>query len=131
MAKHIAKGITEADSKVNVKLFNSSKTDKNDVIAEIFKSKAVLFGSPAINKGILTSVAGLLEEICGLSFKNKKAASFGCYVWSGESVQTLNKSLEQAGFTVVEDGLKALWIPTAERRQQCVEYGRRLANVLG
>lgn len=129
-AEHIAKGITEADSKVNVKLFNSSKTDKNDIIAEVFKSKAVLFGSPTINKGILTSVAGLLAEIRGLSFKDKKAAAFGCYGWSGESVQVLSESLEQAGFTVLNDGLKVLWNPTAESKQQCLEYGRKFAGDL-
>jgi len=42
----------------------------------VFRSKAVLAGSPTINKGILNAVAGILEEIEGLRFKNKKAASF-------------------------------------------------------
>jgi anaerobic nitric oxide reductase flavorubredoxin len=130
MAEHIANGISDADSKVNVKLFNSSKTDKNDIIAEVFKSKAILFGSPTINKGILTSVAGLLEGIRGLSFKKKKAAAFGCYGWSGESVKILNQSLEEAGFAVIDDGLKVLWNPTAENKQKCFEYGKKLADGL-
>jgi anaerobic nitric oxide reductase flavorubredoxin len=130
MAEHIAKGIVGADPKVNVKLFNSSKTDKNDVVAEVFKSKAVVFGSPTINKGILTSLAGLLEEIRGLSFKGKKAAAFGCYGWSGEAVKVLNDSLRQAGFSVVDDGLKALWNPTMASLEQCREYGGKLAGSL-
>jgi anaerobic nitric oxide reductase flavorubredoxin len=115
---------------VNVKLFNSSKTDKNDIVAEVFKSKAVVFGSPTINKGVLTSLAALLEEIRGLSFKGKKAAAFGCYGWSGEAVKLLNESLSLAGFTVVDDGLKALWNPTEESRRQCIEYGEKLAMSL-
>ncbi len=85
MAEKIAEGIKVADNEVNIKLFNLPKNDKNDVITEIFKSKAILVGSPTINKGILVSVAGMLEEIKGLKFKNKKAAAFGCYGWSGES----------------------------------------------
>jgi len=130
MAEQIAKGINEADPKVNVKLFNSAKTDRNDIIAEVFKSKAVLFGSPTINKGILTSVAGLLEEIRDLGFRGKKAAAFGCYGWSGESVPILTESLTKAGFAVADDGLKVLWNPSEESRQQCLEYGQKLAGSL-
>lgn len=96
----------------------------------MFKSKAVLFGSPTINKGILTSVAGLLEEVRGLGFRGKKAAAFGCYGWSGESVPILNESLKKAGFEIVADGLKVLWNPTEESKQQCREYGRELAGSL-
>src|SRR5210317_615880 len=72
MAEKIASGISEADKEVKVKLFNLAKTDKNDVITEIFQSKAILMGSPTINRGVLVSVAGILEEIKGLQFKNKR-----------------------------------------------------------
>lgn len=130
MAEQIAKGIGVADPELNIKLLSSSKTDKNDIIAEIFKSKAILVGSPTINKGILTSVAGLLEEVRGLGFKGKKAAAFGCYGWSGESVTVLNDMLTKAGFEVAADGLKVLWNPTGEAQAQCREYGRKLAATL-
>ena len=65
MAEKIAAGIREADPTVTVKLYNLAKTDKNDVITEVFRSKAVVVGSPTINQGILTSIAGLLEEMTG------------------------------------------------------------------
>ena len=127
MAEKIANGISEADKEVNVKLFNLAKTDKNDVITEIFKSKAILMGSPTINRGILVSVAGILEEIKGLKFKNKMAAAFGCYGWSGESTKIISESLKTAGFEVVDDGIKAMWNPDNENLTKCVEYGRELA----
>jgi len=75
MAEHIAKGITQADTTVTVKLYNIAHSDKNDVVTEIFKSKALLVGSPTINKGILTAVASMLEELRGLGFKEKKSSS--------------------------------------------------------
>ncbi len=130
MAEQIARGIREEDPKVTVKLFNSARTDKNDVIAEVFKSKAVVMGSPTINRGILTSLAGLLEEIRGLGFKGKRAAVFGSYGWSGESVGILAEGLGGAGFAVVDEGLKALWNPDQDSRGRCLEYGRRLAGEL-
>lgn len=130
MAENIANGIKESDPNVNVKLFNLAKSDKNDVITEIFKSKAILLGSPTINKGILVSVAGLLEEIKGLRFKNKKAAAFGAYGWSGESVKMISEKLTSAGFEVVDDGLKVLWNPDSESKSRCVEYGKTfVANI--
>jgi flavorubredoxin len=130
MAEQIAKGIVQADKTVTVKLINIGRSDKNDAMTEIFKSKAILVGSPTINKGILTAIASLLDEIRGLGFKEKKAAAFGCYGWSGESVRLINDYLKAAGFIVVDDGLKLLWNPDEAGRKSCVDYGRNLAKKL-
>jgi len=130
MAEHIARGIRQADTQVNVKLFNVAHSDKNDVITEVFKSKGILVGSPTINRGILTAVAGILEEISGLKFKGKKAAAFGCYGWSGESVKILNRRLEEAGFQVVDDGLRAQWNPDGEAVKACEDFGGKMAGLV-
>ena len=122
MAEEIAAGIHTADPDVVVKVFNSSRTDKNDMITEIFKSKAILAGSPTVNRGILSSLAGLIEEVKGLAFKDKKAAVFGTYGWSGESPKVLSKLLAEAGFAVMEDEFKNLWHVDEEA---CREFGRR------
>jgi len=128
MAEKIARGISEVDGDVNVKLFNLAKSDKNDVITEVFKSKAILMGSPTINRGILVSVAAILEEIKGLKFKNKKAAAFGCYGWSGESTKLISKSLTEAGFELINDGIKVTWNPDIKSLAQCLEFGKTIAE---
>ena len=130
MAEQIAAGIREADPAVNVKLFNLAKTDKNDVITEVFKSKAILMGSPTVNNGILVAVAGLIEEIKGLKFKNKKAAAFGSYGWSGEAVKIISEKLGDSGFAVVDEGLRLTWSPDEESKNKCREYGRKFVNEL-
>ena len=130
MAENIANGIRLVDKTVNVKLYNLAKTDKNDVITEIFKSKAIILGSPTVNRGILTSVAALIEEIKGMKFKNKKAAVFGCYGWSGESITVLADSLVAAGFNVVDEGLQVLWNPDDAGINSCVEYGKGFSEKL-
>ena len=129
MAEQIASGIKDADKEVNIKLFNIAKSDKNDIITEIFKSKAILVGSPTINRGILVSVAGLLEEIKGLKFKNKKAAAFGCYGWSGESVKIISGILEESGFDVFNEGLRVMWNPDDESLAKCTEFGKQTARL--
>lgn len=127
MAEHIIQGIKEADSSVTVKMYNIAHTDKNDAILEIFKSKGVLFGSSTINSGILSGMAGLIEEVRGLKFKGKKASSFGSYGWSGESVKMLNDLVSKAGFELTSEGIKVLWTPDDEGKRQCVEFGRKFA----
>jgi len=129
MAEKIAGGIIDADNEVNVKLFNLAKSDKNDVITEVFKSKAILVGSPTINRGILVSVAGILEEIKGLKFINKKAAAFGCYGWSGESVKIISGILEESGFDVIDEGLRVMWNPDDESITKCAEFGKQIARL--
>jgi len=128
MAENIAKGIEATDEAVTVKLFNVSSADKNDVVTEVFKSKGIAVGSPTINKGILSALAGILEEIRGLGFKGKKAASFGCYGWSGESVKMIDDLLKKAGFEVRDEGIKALWRPDDDAVNKCVNYGKQLAD---
>jgi len=128
MAEAIAKGIESADDKVTVKLFNISHSDKNDVVTEVFKSKALLLGSPTINRGILSAVAGFMEEIRGLKFREKKAAAFGTYGWSGESVDMINKGFEGDGFELLAGGIKALWNPDDESLKKCEEFGQEIAK---
>ncbi len=128
MAESIAKGLMQEDGDVKVKLLHLSKKDKNDVIAEIFKSKAIIVGSPTVNKGVLTSLASIFELIKSLSFKEKKAASFGSYGWSGESVKLLNEKLTQSGFELVNDGLRVEWKPDEDAIETCIDFGREFAK---
>jgi len=128
MAEAITKGIREIDKQVNVKLYNIAKTDKNDLITEIFKSRIILVGSPTIGGGVLSGVAEILEMIKEMRFKNKKAASFGCYGWSGESIKIIKEHLEKSGFSVINDGIRAMWDPDDESIEKCIEFGREIAN---
>ena len=130
MADSIAKGIREVDTEINVKIYNVAKTDKNDILTEIFKSKAILVGSPTIGQGILSSIAEIMEIIKGLRFKNKRAAAFGCYGWSGESVKVLTEHLEKSGFSIINDGIRAKWNPDDESIDKCIEYGKEIARYI-
>ena len=130
MAEAIAEGIKLVDEKVNIKLLKTSKYDKNNIITEVFKSKAILVGSPTIGKGVLSSIAEIMEMIKGMRFKKKKAASFGSYGWSGESVKVLNGLLEESGFSIVNEGIRAKWNPDDEALEKCVEFGKNFAKTI-
>ncbi len=128
MAEGIMEGIRKTDPEVTVKLFNAAITDKNDIITEIFKSKGILLGSSTVNKSIQHAVGGLMEMVKGLGFQNKKAAAFGSYGWSGESIEILEGKLKEANFEIVQEGIKSLWNPDDEAMDECKDFGKRFAE---
>lgn len=130
LAEAVAQGIVSASPSTTVVVHNVAKTDKNDVITDIFRSKAFLLGSPTVNKGVLNAVAGIMEEVKGLKFKDKKAASFGCYGWSGESPKLLAGMLKEAGFDVTLDGFGCLWEPDRKALDAAFDYGVQFAKTL-
>jgi flavorubredoxin len=128
MAEAIADGIREVAPSTTVKVLNAAKEDKNDILTEAFHSKALLIGSPTINYGYSYAIAGILEMMRGLKFKNKKAAAFGSYGWSGDAVKMISTHLQEAGFTLINDGLRMLWVPDEEALKACKEYGKEIGK---
>ncbi|PKL24209.1 MAG: MBL fold hydrolase [Spirochaetae bacterium HGW-Spirochaetae-3] len=127
LADTFARAISDVSPSTTVVSHCMSKFDKNDALTDVFRSKAILIGSPTIGKGVLTAIAGILEEIKGLRFTGKKAAAFGSYGWSGESIKIIGDSLEAAGFAMVDDGFKAMWNPDEAALKEAYEYGEAFA----
>lgn len=128
MAESIAKGIYNQDKEVTIKLMNTAKEDKTDVLTEVFKSKTILVGSSTVNNGYLFSIAGILELIKGTKLKNKKASAFGSYGWSGEATKQITEELQKCGFEIINDGIKCNWTPDEETLEKCVEFGKQVAK---
>jgi anaerobic nitric oxide reductase flavorubredoxin len=130
IAENIVKGINTTDNNINVKLYNAATNDKNDIITEIFKSKAILMGCPTVNNGIMSSIAGLMEMIKGLKFKNKKAGSFGCYGWHDVSTKTIESMLREAGFEIIAEPVSSLWEPDEEALKKSFDFGKHFVTIL-
>lgn len=130
LAEKIAEGISLEDPEVTVKVFNITKSDENDLITEVFRSKAVLLGSPTFYNGCMHTLAGFIHLMKAMKFKNKKAAAFGCYGWSGESAKMLREMMEGAGFEMVAEELRAMWAPDPEAEEKALEYGKEFAKAI-
>jgi len=111
LAHFISEALSEASPDTRVKVCNLAVSDKNDVVTEIFRSKAIIVGSPTVSNDILSSVGGFLHFVREMKFKGKKAAAFGCYGWSGEGNKVLRDMLSQAGFDVINNEVKCNWNP--------------------
>lgn len=128
LAHKIAAEISAISPDTRVKIYNISKTNKNDIMTDVFKSKAIAVGSPTVGQNILSSVGGWIDFLKELKFKNKKAAVFGCYGWSGESPKVLREKLTEAGFEVLEPEIKCNWNPRDEDLSKAADIARALCG---
>lgn len=111
IAHQIAKEIFIQSPDTVVKVFNCAKTDKNEIMTEVFKSKAIAVGSPTVGADMLSSVAGWMHFLKSLKFTNKKAGAFGCYGWGGQAVKIMQEYLKDSGFDVIEENIRSSWNP--------------------
>ncbi len=128
LANRISREVSLMSPDTKVKQYNISKADKNDIMTQVFKSKAIAVGSPTVHQGILSSVSGWVDFLKELKFKGKKAAVFGCYGWSGEGNTVLRKLLTEAGFETVEPEIKCSWNPRPEDLEKAKDIAKALLS---
>lgn len=128
MAETVGRGL--AAEGVPYKIFHMAVTDRNDVITEIFKAKAIIVGSPTLNQGVLPTIAPILEDLKGLKFQNKIGAAFGTYGWSGESVKLIEEHLNRCKIPLAAQGVRAKWQPKPAELENCEKMGRTVAQAI-
>jgi flavorubredoxin len=128
MARAITSGVESED--VNVRLMNTRKWHRSDIITEILDAGAIAVGSPTLNNNIFPVIADVMTYIKGLRPQNKIAAAFGSYGWSGEAVKILNKDFEEMKLTIIDPGVKIQYVPDEADLERCFELGVKLAKTL-
>jgi flavorubredoxin len=128
MALAIADGLHEEG--IDVRPMKLREYDRSDIMTEVCDAKAVVMGSPTLNNGIFPTVADFLTYMKGLKPKNKIAAAFGSFGWSGESVKILEKELADMKFNLITPGLKHQYVPDEEALEKCVAFGRQIAAAI-
>jgi len=128
MAEAIGYGL--ASENIPYKLLHVAVTDRNDVVTEIFKTRAVIIGSPTLNNGLLPSITPILEDLKGLKFQNKIGAAFGTYGWSAESVKLIEEHLNRCHIPLVCQGVMAKWQPKPPDLAECEKLGVTVARAI-
>ena len=126
MAKHIAKGAA-IDGLTEVDLINLVDRNSDYVVDEIEKADAVIVGSPTLNAKPPKPIFDMISSLVMLNVKNKKAAVFGCYGWSGEAVQMIQDILKSLRFVIAQEGLKIQMTPFEEDLVKCEKFGMDFA----
>ncbi len=127
LAKEIANGIKEING-FNAEVCDIEKMNIGDIDAKIANSNAIIIGSPTINQNILLQIYQLFAVINPIRDKNKLAASFGSYGWSGEAPKIINSALANLKLKVFGEGLFFKFSPSEEDLEKCKEFGREFAT---
>ncbi|MBU1276757.1 MAG: flavodoxin domain-containing protein [Proteobacteria bacterium] len=128
MAKAIYDGIS--DTGVSVQLMNLACTHRSDVLTEVLDAKALVFGSPTLNNGMLPRMADLLHYLRGLKPADKICATFGSYGWSGEAPKLMAAQLEDMKLSLIEEPLRLQWVPDHESLKPCRELGTKIGQAV-
>lgn len=129
MAEDVVKGIKMVKD-CNVELLDIENIMLGELESKIVISNAIVVGSPTINKNTLLPVYRLFAVLSPLRDKNKKAAAFGSYGWSGEAVGLIENNLKSLGLNVVIEGARAKFAPANEKEQGMIEFGKKFAEAL-
>jgi flavorubredoxin len=129
MAEDVEKGIKMVKD-CNVELLDIENIMLGELESKIVSSNAIIVGSPTINKNTLLPVYRLFAVLSPLRDRNKKAAAFGSYGWSGEAVGLIESNLKALGLNVVIEGAKAKFAPANEKEQSMIEFGKKFAEAL-
>jgi flavorubredoxin len=115
---------------VEAKPMHLRTSHRSEVMTEILDAGAVLVGSPTLNNSIFPTVMDFLTYMKGLKPKNKIAAAFGSYGWSGEAVKLVNKELEEAKFELIDPGLKIQFVPGPQGIEAALQLGKKVGQAL-
>jgi flavorubredoxin len=128
MAMAIASGI--AAEGVSVRPIHLRRVHRSDVMTDVLDARAVIVGSPTLNNQLFPTVSDMLTYMKGLKPKNKIAAAFGSYGWSGEAVKLINKQLDDMQFEIIDPGLRIHYVPDQDGKDACVEFGKKIGGLV-
>jgi len=115
---------------VETKPMHTRTWHRSDIITEVLDAGAIIIGSPTLNNGLFPTISDFLTYMKGLKPKNKVAAAFGSYGWSGEAVKLINKELEEMKFELIDSGLKVQYVPDDKALEMCTQLGRKIGQAL-
>lgn len=125
LAGEIAIGLAEAG--VAAELLEIGKYPKEELVEKINASDGFIIGSPTINRDAVPPVWELLAHVNVLVNKDKPAAAFGSYGWSGEAVKLIEQRLQGLQCKVAQPGLRVNFVPGRESLEAAREFGRSFA----
>ncbi|MDP1621119.1 MAG: FprA family A-type flavoprotein [Bacteroidales bacterium] len=127
IAGMIADGIKEAGD-FEVDLCDLEGMELDLIEQKISQASAIILGCPTFSQNILLPVYQVFALINPIRDRNKPAAAFGSYGWSGEGAKIMTSAMRNLKLRVVDEGLMVKFTPHSEIQEKCIAYGRKFGK---
>ncbi|MBN2794784.1 MAG: FAD-dependent oxidoreductase [Clostridia bacterium] len=128
LAEQISEGLKSTG--VDVIMHDMVYASKAVVLKEIRWADGIMFGTPTINGDALPPIWELVLEMSPIIHKNKLAAVFGSFGWSGEGVPNIEERLKMLRMKIFAPGYKIRFKPSIDQLEHAYLYGMNFGNTL-
>ncbi len=94
------------------------------------QADVLVIGTPTIQRDAPPHVWHALSMISSVTPKNKLAAVFGSFGWSGEAVKMVEQRLAGLKYKLAADGISFRFTPTAENLEGCRLFAEQIAGTV-
>jgi NADH oxidase (H2O-forming) len=129
IAEKIAEGIRMTGD-IEVDVIDVEKPDLAQLEKKLIDASGIIVGSPTFNQNILMPIYEVFALINPVRDRNKLAAAFGSYGWSGEGAKIMTSAMKNLRLDVMDDGLMVKFTPHHESLERCIAYGQSFGQKL-
>lgn len=123
----VAEGIVAEG--IPLDIFDVSRTHVSYILPSLWTKRGVMIGAPTYEVSLFPTMAEVLNMAAHKRIRNKKAAYFGSYGWSGGALKGVKKIVEPLNWDLV-DSFEFIGSPTKEDIETAKEFGQKFARML-
>ena len=123
----IAEGIRQAGD-IHVDLCDIEKMGMAEVEQRIIRASAIVLGCPTFSQNILLPIYQVFALVNPIRDRNKLAAAFGSYGWSGEGAKIMTSAMSSLKLNVMDEGLMIKFTPHHDTKDKCIAYGKKFGE---
>lgn len=127
MMNAVAQGISQTG--VPFEIFDASRTNVSYILPSLWTRRGVMIGAPTYEVSLFPPVTEVLNTAAHKHIKNKKAAYFGSFGWSGGALRNLEKIIEPLKWDLV-DKFEFKGSPKEKDLKKGEEFGRKFAKLI-
>ena len=129
MAEVIASALADQGVK-RIVMHNVSKTPASYILADVFRYKGIIVGSPTYSNQLFPEVEAVLSKIELREVKNRLFSYFGSFSWAGAAVKRLAAFGEKMKWETVGTPAEQKQGMTAADHAACYALGKAMAEQL-
>ena len=114
----------------DIVIHNVSKSHSSYILADIFRYKGLIIGSPTYCNHIYPEVESLLSKIQLREIKNRYVGVFGSFTWAGAAVKRMMEFIQKSKCEIVGEPVEMKQAMSSTVHAQCNELAKSMADRL-